>query len=106
MTMVTEFIQFANQRDFEAFEKKMQRLLVLPRIGRRASDGVAQPNKQQTVFYSRAINHPNKDSPTPDNRIITPIDNRADKEKQTVIDENTAKSRGWFDNLENEEVTK
>ena len=73
--------------------------LGLPRVGRRQSDGKLQPNKQQTVRYTAPVEHPNKDAPTPDNRLLAVIDSRAeaaDRTGQTVVDEKGAKDRGFL----------
>jgi hypothetical protein len=91
-----ELLIFNNNIQFNAFEIKMRNKLGLPRVGVRRSDGVPQPQKQQTTAYTTSIKHPEKDSKN-DLRVVCWVDNNADKNNgEMTISKVNAKTQGWF----------
>lgn len=89
------FLEFENLAQYTSWHDREKTTRGYPIIGRRLSDGVLQPDKQQTVSYSDPIEHPDKDS-RGDDRIIAAIDRTADTIGETEITEEEARGKGWI----------
>lgn len=70
--MVKEFVIFATRAEFDTFVAKINTQQGYPRTGNRASDGVPQPTKAQTLRYTIPEEHPDDR----DNRVLAIIDER------------------------------
>lgn len=91
--MVKEFVIFTNRAAFDAFLTRVNTAMGFPRVGNRASDGVPQPTKQQTITYTTAKRH-ELDS---DLRIVGIIDEKlTDRTGLDVRTEQQVKDEGFL----------
>jgi hypothetical protein len=87
-----ELLIFNSMEEYNKFEILQKTILQIPFRHRNQKTEKLEKNKTGTEAYSRPLQHP---SPK-DNRIITWIDIRGIKIKQTTITKDTAISQGWF----------
>lgn len=90
--MTNEILEFVNIAAFNAYEARMKLLLNIPIIPTNKATGLPRPDLPSTVNYTTPIPHPE----AADVKQICYIDENGDKTGETVVTQNTAKTRGWF----------